>query len=186
MAVPQVLRETEEKMKRAVDAVAREFATVRTGRASSALVEGISIDYFGTPTPLKHMASIATPEPRLIVIQPWDVSALQAIEKGIQKSELGLSPVIDGKVIRITVPPLTAERRVELDRLVRKMAEDGRISVRTVRRDANEHAKQLQKEGKASEDGVFRAQDEIQKLTDRYTQRIDQSLKEKEKELTEI
>lgn len=184
--MPQVLRETEEKMKRAVEAVTREFAAVRTGRASAALVEGVVVDYFGTPTPLKHLASIATPEPRLLVIQPWDVSVAPEIERAILKADLGLSPTGEGKVIRITVPALTAERRAELDKLVRKMAEDGRISIRTVRRDANDQIKALQKEGKAAEDEAFRGQEEVQKLTDRYTQRVEQLLKEKEKELTEL
>ncbi len=183
MKVKEILHDTEEKMKRAVEAMMREFLEVRTGRASPSLVEGIRVDYFGTPTPLKQLATISTPDARLIVIQPWDISILAEVEKAILRSDLGITPTNDGKLIRISIPQLSKERREELAKLVKKMAEDGRISIRTIRRDAVEAARNLEKGSVITEDDRFRAQDEIQKLTDKYIERIDQILKDKEEEL---
>jgi len=183
MTLKEILSGTEHKMRKTVDATAREFSTIRTGRASGALVEGIMVDYYGTPTPLKQMASIATPDARLITIQPWDKSAMPNIEKSILKSNLGITPSNDGKIIRISIPPLTNERKEELDRVLKKIAEDGRVSLRTARRDANEDIKKLEKDKQATEDERFRSQEDIQKLTDKYTKEIDDLLAKKEKEI---
>ncbi|MFH0838926.1 MAG: ribosome recycling factor [Candidatus Omnitrophota bacterium] len=181
-----VLHETEEKMKKTIESTVREFGTVRTGRASPTLVEGIHVEYYNTPTPLKQLATISTPDARLIAIQPWDMSILGDIEKAILKSDLGVTPVNDGKLIRISLPQLSKERREELVKLVKKMSEDGRVSIRTIRRDMNEHIKKLQKDSKITEDDSFEAQESIQKLTDKYIEKIDQILKDKEKEILEV
>ncbi|MBM3252882.1 MAG: ribosome recycling factor [Candidatus Omnitrophica bacterium] len=186
MITKNVLYETEEKMKKTIEATIREFGAVRTGRASPSLVEGIHVEYYGTPTPLKQLATISTPDARLLVIQPWDISILSEVEKAILKSELGITPMNDGKLIRISIPQLSKERREELVKLVRKMAEDSRISIRTIRRDANEHVKKLQKDSKITEDDSFKTQEDIQKLTDRYVEKIEQILKDKEKEIMEF
>jgi ribosome recycling factor len=181
-----VLRESEDKMKKSVEIVQQHFGGIRTGRATTGMVENIRIDYYGTSTPLKQMASITIPEPRLVLIQPWDASALKAIEKGIADSDLGISPVIEGKMVRIAVPPLTRERREELVKIVHKLAEEGRVSLRSVRRDANEKIKQLEKDKVITQDESFKTQDGVQKLTDRYIQAIDQAQAAKEKELTTL
>lgn len=184
--IKDILKETEEKMKKAVDAAAREFSEVRTGRANPSLVEGIRIDYYEQPTLLKQLASISVPDARLIVIQPWDPTILQEVERAILKSNLGIIPSNDGKIIRISFPPLSKERREELIKIVNRMAEDGRISLRTIRHEIIEKARRLEKDGKITEDDRYRTQDEIQKIIDKYTQKIDQILKEKEKELIEF
>ena len=178
-----VLKDTEEKMKKTLDVVHQSFAGIRSGRASAGMVENIKIDYYGTMTPLKQMANITVPEPRMILIHPWDVGGLKSIEKGIADSDLGISPVIDGKMVRLVVPPLTRERREELIKIVHKCAEDGRVSMRAVRRDANEKIKQIEKDKTITEDDSFKSQDAIQKLTDKHIQFIDQALSAKEKEL---
>ena len=185
-SVKEVLKDTEENMKKVIVATKREFAAVRTGRASVSLVEGIHIDYYGTQTPLKQLATISTPDVKLIIIQPWDPTTLGEIEKSIQKSSLGAMPVNDGKVIRISIPPLSEERRQELIKITKKMAEDGRVSIRTVRRDANEHLKKLEKNKLATEDESFKAQERTQDLTDKYIKEIDNILVEKDKELIEV
>lgn len=182
----EVLRDAEEKMKKVIIATKREFAAVRTGRASVSLVEGIHIDYYGTPTPLKQLATISTPDVKLIIIQPWDPTTLAEIEKTIQKSTLGVMPTNDGKVIRISIPPLSEERRQELIKITKKMAEDGRVSIRTVRRDANEGLNKLEKNKLATEDEAFKAQEKTQELTDKYIKEIDAILAEKDKELLEV
>lgn len=182
-SVPTLLHDVEDRMKKSAANVEREFAGLRGGRASTAMVEGVSVDYFGAATPLKQLATITAPEPRLLVIQPWDRSVLVAIEKALTQSSLGITPHNDGKLIRIPIPQLTQERRAELDKLIRKMAEDGRVSVRTVRRDANEALKKLKTDQAVSEDDVFKAQERIQHLTDDYIRRIDALLKAKEQEL---
>ncbi len=181
-----LIKESEDKMKKAVEVVTREFGTVRTGRASPALVDHIKVEYYGTQTPLKQLASITTPDPKLIVIQPWDHSSMAEIEKAILKSELGITPVNDGKVIRLGIPQLTQERRDELSKVVKKMAEEGRVSIRTIRRDANEHIKKLEKDKGITEDDSFKSIEEIQKLTDKYIAKVDEFLKNKEKELHEV
>lgn len=186
MAAKDIIYETEEKMKKAIDSVTREFSEVRTGRANPALVEGLHIDYYGAPTMLKQIASISIPDARLIVIQPWDISAIAEIEKTILKSNLGITPSTDGKVIRLSIPQLSKERREELAKLVKKMAEDGRISLRTIRREANETVKKLEDDKAIPEDERFKTQDAIQKITDKYIAKIEEILKEKEKELIEF
>jgi len=186
MMAKEVLRDTEDKMKKAEEAVIREFSEVRTGRANPHLVEGIKIDYYGTPTLLKQLASISVPDARLIVIQPWDPSAIQEIEKAILKSNLGLNPVNDGKVVRVPIPQLSKERREEMIKMVKELTEKGRVSLRTIRRDSNDLIKKVEQEKKVSEDDRFKTQEEIQKLTDRHIANIDNLLKEKEKELTEF
>lgn len=181
-----VLREAEHKMQQAVQAARRELAGIRTGRANPALLDRVMVDYYGTPTPINQLASISVPEPRLLVIQPWDKSTLKDIEKAILGSELGLTPNSDGTVIRIQVPQLTEERRRDLARVARKEAEDKRVAVRNVRRDANDELKRLEKEGVISEDECRRAQAEVQQLTDKYIKEIDELLTLKEKEIMEV
>jgi ribosome recycling factor len=186
MKVKEIVHNTEEKMKKAIEATKREFAEIRTGRANPSLVEGLRIDYYGTPTLLKQIASISIPDARLIVIQPWDPSAIAEIEKTILKSNLGITPMNDGKVVRLSVPQLSKERREELAKVVKNMAEEGRISLRTIRREANESVKKMEDDKVITEDERFKGQDEIQKLTDKYIQSIEQILKDKEKELTQF
>ncbi|HTL69717.1 MAG TPA: ribosome recycling factor [Candidatus Eisenbacteria bacterium] len=183
MSAQNVLRDTEEKMKKTLDAVQQNFNGIRTGRATSGMVENIRIDYYGNMTPLKQMANITVPEPRMVLIQPWDAGALKAIEKGISDSDLGISPVIDGKLVRLVIPPLTRERREELVKIVHKQAEEGRVSLRSVRREGNENVKKLEKDKTVTEDESFKTQDLIQKLTDRYISLIDQAQAAKEKDL---
>jgi ribosome recycling factor len=182
----EIVHQTEEKMRKAVEAVNREFNEIRTGRANSAFVENLHADYYGTPTMIKQIAAISVPDARLIVIQPWDVSAIAEIEKAILKSNLGINPTNDGKVIRLSIPPLSKERREELTKVVKKMAEDGRISLRTIRRDSNEIIKKMQDDKVISEDDRFKSQEEIQKLTDNYIAKVEQILKDKDKELVEF
>jgi len=186
MLAKDVLKDTEDKMKHALDAMNREFSEIRTGRANPHLVEGIKIDYYGTPTMLKQLASISVPDARLIVIQPWDPTAVAEIEKAILKSNLGLNPMNDGKAIRLAVPQLSKERREELIKLVKDLSEKGRVSLRTIRRDANELVKKLEQDKKITEDDKFKSQEDIQRLTDKYIEKVEQILKDKEKELTEF
>jgi ribosome recycling factor len=182
----EVLSNTEEKMKKTCESVAREFSEIRTGRASPALVEGLHIDYYGTQTLLKQLASISVPDAHLIVIQPWDITAIAEIEKAIMKSNLGITPSSDGKLIRLSIPPLSKERRQELAKVVHKMTEDGRVSLRTIRRDAKEALEKLEKDKVITEDDKFRCIDELQKLVDKYIVKIDELLKNKEKEILEF
>ncbi|MBU2540579.1 MAG: ribosome recycling factor [Candidatus Omnitrophica bacterium] len=186
MEVKTILRETEDKMKKTIESVQREFAHIRTGRAHSSIVEGIHVDYYGAPTLIKQIASISVPDARLLVIQPWDVSAIAEIEKAIIKANLGLNPTNDGKIIRLSIPQLSRERRDELAKMVKDMAEDGRVSLRTIRRDAVEIVRHLEKDSKITEDERFRTQDNIQKITDRCISKVDEILKNKEKELVEF
>ncbi|MDD4879913.1 MAG: ribosome recycling factor, partial [Candidatus Omnitrophica bacterium] len=174
--IKEILIDTETRMKKSAEVLAHEFSTVRTGRATPALVEGIRVDYFGTPTPLKSLAAISTPDAKLLVIQPWDASVCGDIEKAILKSELGITPVNDGKLIRLQIPDLSKERRIELAKVVKKMTEDGRISVRNVRHAAIEHLKKIEKEKIITEDEKFTGQDAIQKLTDKYIAKVEELL----------
>jgi ribosome recycling factor len=183
MNIKEILHDTEAKMKKTVEATNREFSTIRTGRASTALVEGIRVDYYGAPTPLKQVAAVTTPDARLIVIQPWDKNALVDVEKAILKSEIGITPTNDGKVIRLSIPPLTQERRAELDKILKKIAEDGHISIRTGRHAAIETIRKLEKDKAITEDERFKAQEDVQKLTDKYIKEIDTILAAKEKEI---
>ncbi|KPK98910.1 MAG: ribosome recycling factor [Omnitrophica WOR_2 bacterium SM23_72] len=173
-------------MKKALESVTREFSEIRTGRASPHLVEGLHINYYGTPTLLKGLASITTTDAHLIVIQPWDISCVTEIEKAILKSNLGITPSNDGKVIRLAFPPLSKERRQELVKVVHRMAEEGKVSLRTIRRDAKESLEKLEKDKVIAEDDKFRGIDELQKVVDRYIAKIDEILKIKEKEILEF
>jgi ribosome recycling factor len=184
--IESIYQETRERMEKSIAALEKELKRVRTGRASLSLLDGIKVDYYGTPTPLNQMASLSVPESRLINIQPWDVSVIKDIEKAILKSSLGLTPSNDGKLIRIAIPPLTEERRKELVKVVNKMCEEGKISLRNIRRDSNENLKGLKKDGDISEDEAFKAQDQVQKITDEYTKQVDDICKEKEKEILEF
>jgi ribosome recycling factor len=184
--IESIYQETRDRMEKSIAALEKELKRVRTGRASLSLLDGIKVDYYGTPTPLNQMASLSVPESRLINIQPWDVSVIKDIEKAILKSSLGLTPSNDGKLIRIAIPPLTEERRKELVKVVNKMCEEGKISLRNIRRDSNENLKGLKKDGDISEDEAFKAQDQVQKITDEYTKQVDDICKEKEKEILEF
>ncbi len=178
------IHEIEDMMKKTVDATVREFSEIRTGRANPKLVEGIMVEYYGTNTPLKQLAGIAVPEPRLITIQPWDPSSIPVIEKAILKSQLGINPMNDGKIIRISIPPLTRERCEELKKVLHKIAEQGRISLRTVRRDGIDSLKKMEDSKEITEDARFKSQEEVQRLTEKHTKRIEELLGEKEKELS--
>jgi ribosome recycling factor len=182
----EILSELREKMRSSAEALKREFNKIRTGRASAALLEGIRVNCYETQMPLDQVASISIPEGRLIVIQPWDQSIIGEIEKSILKSELGLTPMNDGKIIRISIPPLTEERRKELVKVAKKMAEDGKISIRNHRREANEMFKELKNEKEISEDEFHRAHDDVQKITDEFIKKIDEITAEKEKEILEF
>ncbi len=179
----RVKSQTEERMKKTVKSLQEEFNTIRTGRASAALFDKIRVEYYGQKTPLAQMATISIPEPRLVVIQPWDRAALGEIEKAIQKSELSLNPSNDGKVIRINIPPLTEERRKEFVKVAKNTAEQNRVAIRNIRRDANGELQKMQKGGEISEDEEKRGIDEVQKLTDRYIEEVNKLLEEKEKEI---
>jgi ribosome recycling factor len=181
-----VKKSAEDRMKKTVKALHEEFNTIRTGRASSALFDKVKVDYYGNPTPLNQVATISVPEARLVVIQPWDKSIVNDIEKAIQKSELSVNPMNDGKVIRINIPPLTEERRKEYVKMAKNMAEQSRVSIRNIRRDANDELKNSQKSGDISEDEAKRGEDEIQKLTDMYIEEINKVLEEKEQEIMEV
>ena len=182
----EILSEMRQKMNRTAEALEKDYKRIRTGRASTALLEGIKVDCYETQMPLEQVASIAVPESRLITIQPWDLSIIGDIEKAILKSELGLTPVNDGKIIRISIPPLTEERRKELARLAKKMAEENRISIRNLRREANDMFKELKTEKEISEDDFYRSQDEVQKITDEFIKKIDEITSRKEKEIIEF
>jgi ribosome recycling factor len=184
--VQAVQKDAETRMQGALDALAREFAGVRTGRASTALLEGVRVDYYDTPTPLNQVASVSVPDARTLMIQPWDQSVLTKIERAIQKSDLGLTPVNDGKVIRLTIPPLNEERRKQLAKSVGKLAEEARVAIRNVRREAKERVKGFLKDKEISEDDERRSEAELQKLTDRSTQKVDELLKKKEQEILEF
>ena len=184
--IEATLQETKDRMGKTIADLENELNRVRTGRASLSLLDGIRVDYYGTQTPLNQMASLSVPESRLIIIQPWDVSAIKEIEKAILKSDLGLTPSSDGKLIRIAIPPLTEERRKELVKVVSKMCEEHKIAARNIRRDSNDLLKGFKKDGDISEDDAFKAQDGVQKITDEFIKRIDEIYKEKEKEILEF
>jgi ribosome recycling factor len=183
---PAVLKDLETKMQAAIDVLTREFSGLRTGRASAALLDGVRVEAYGNPTPINQMASVSVPDPRTIVIQPWDASQMKEIEKGILKSDLGLTPSSDGKVIRLTMPTLTEERRKQLAKTVGKFAEDARVAIRNVRREANDKLKGLAKDKKVSEDEERRGHDQIQKTTDRFTAKVEELSKKKEQEILTV
>lgn len=182
----QVYQEMERKMAKAAEALKAEFAGIRTGRANPALLEGIKVQSYGATVPLNQVAGVSVPEPRLLVIQPWDKNALPEIEKAILKSELGLTPMNDGRVIRLPIPTLTEERRRELSKVVKKMAEDHKVAVRNIRREANDEIKKLEKDKKISEDESKKALERTQELTDKAIKGIDEVLAKKEKEIMEV
>lgn len=180
------LKAVRQRMEKAVEAVRQEFATVRTGKASPSLLDIVKVEAYGTTLPLQQVAQVTAPEPRLLVVQPFDRGLIGAIEKAIREADLGLNPMNDGKIIRVPVPPLTEERRRELARVLHKMAEEGRVAVRRVRHDANEEIKRLQKDRQLSEDDARRLLDEVQKLTDQFIEKIDELLERKEAEVMEV
>lgn len=182
----QVISSTKDRMTKAIQSYTRELASIRAGRASASLLDRISVDYYGAQTPVNQMAGITTPEARLLVIQPYDKTILGDIEKAILKSDLGLNPTNDGTVIRIAIPQLTEERRKELVKAVKKEAEEAKVAVRNIRRDANDDLKKLEKNGEITEDALRGFSDDIQKLTDENIQKIDQITKDKEKEILEV
>jgi ribosome recycling factor len=184
--IESIYQETRESMGKTVEALKNELNRLRTGRASLSILDGIKVDYYGTLTPLNQMATLAVPESRLITIQPWDASVIKDIEKAILKSDLGLTPSSDGKIIRISIPQLTEERRKELVKVVHKVCEEHKVSVRNLRRDSNDLLKSMKNEGEIAEDDAFKAQDQVQKITDEYIQLIDECYKEKEKEILEF
>ena len=178
-----VLKDLESRMSAAIDGLGREFATVRTGRASAGLLDVIRVDYYGTPTAINQMASISTPDARTLVIQPWEASQLKAVEKALIASDLGITPVNDGKILRLTMPSPTEERRKQLVKTIHKMAEESRVVVRGVRREANDKLKAMSKDKKISEDEERRGHEQIQKTTDKYIAKVDELLKKKEQEI---
>ena len=182
----EIQAEAKTKMEKAIEALKREFNKIRTGRASTALLEGIKVECYETQMPIEQVATISVPESRLITIQPWDQSILGAVEKSILKSELGLTPMNDGKIIRISIPPLTEERRKELAKLSRKMAEESKISIRNIRREANDMFKELKNEKEISEDEYHKSLDEVQEITDEFIKKADEITIKKEKEITEF
>ena len=185
-AIEDFLADAKRRMDRSIEATIHEFNSIRTGRASPALLDRIVIDYYGTPTPLKSLASISATEPRLLTIQPFDPGALKAIERAIQESDLGLTPSNDGKIIRLPIPSLTEERRKELVKVVRRVAEDGKVAIRNVRRDILQHLRDLVVKGDVGDDEERRAEQQVQKVTDEHTKSIDDLLKAKEAEIMEV
>jgi len=185
-SIEEFLEDAKRRMDKSIEMTRTEFNSVRTGRASAALLDRISIDYYGTPTPLKNMATIGAPEPRMLTVQPFDPTQIKAIEKAVQESDLGLTPSNDGKLIRLPIPQLTEERRKELVKVVRNMAEEGKVAVRNVRRDAIHHLKELVDKGEVGSDEEHRAEERVQKLTDDHVHEIDELLKRKEAEIMEV
>jgi ribosome recycling factor len=182
----KVYAEVEKKMQASVEAFRKELNSIRTGRASLSLLDGITVPYYGVPTPLNQVATLSVPESRLITIQPWDSSIIGEVEKAILKSDLGLTPSNDGRILKIPIPPLTEERRKQLVRLVKKLGEDCKVAIRNVRRDGNDDLKNLEKEKKISEDELRRSQEHVQKLTDKYIALAEQISAQKEKEVMEV
>lgn len=182
----EVRKKIHDRMEKSLEALKKDLAAIRTGRASLSIFDGITVDYYGTPTVINQVATMAIPESRLITIQPWEPKIISEIEKAIQKSDLGLNPSNDGKIIRIAIPPLTEERRKQIIKHVHKRVEEARVSIRNIRREGNDDVKKLEKEKHISEDDTKRALDEIQKLTDSYIKRADEIMEHKEKELMEV
>ncbi len=183
---PKTLRDCEERMKKAVETIRNEVATVRTNRATTSLLDGIKVDYYGTPTQLQQVASVSVPEPRMLVIQPWERSTLIEIVKAIQRSDLGLTPVDDGTVIRLSLPALTEERRKDLVKVLGRLIEDGRVRIRTVRHEVNDDLKKLERDHKVSEDDAKKTRTDVQKLHDRYIALLDELFQKKQVEIMEV
>lgn len=185
--MPQsILKDMEERMSKAINTLKKDLSTLRTGRATPAILDKVMVDYYGTPTPISQLANVNAPEPRLLLIQPWDKTALKEIDKAIQQSDLGLSPNNDGTVIRIIVPPLTEERRKDLVKVASRDGEESKVAIRNIRRDANEDIKKLEKAGTISEDESRRHQETIQKTTDKFIAEVDKVVKDKEKDILEV
>ena len=184
--IKDVMKDADRRMQGAIDVLHDEFKHLRTGRASTQMLDGITVDYYGTPTPLNQVGTLTAPEPSMIVIQPWEPKLIPAIEKAIMNSGLGFNPTNDGKIVRVPVPALTEERRKEISKKAHEMAETARTAVRQVRRDANDKLKQMEKEHEISQDDEKRAHDEVQKLTDKYVEEINEALEHKEQELMEV
>jgi len=184
--IDEILEDTKERMIKAEKALEKELAKVRTGRASQNMLDGVRVDYYGVPTPLNQMATVAIPESRLLAVKPWDVSVIAEVEKAILKANLGFTPTNDGKIIRISIPPLTETRRKEIARSAAQICEDYKVSVRNIRRDSNEMIKDLQKEGEMPEDDSFKYQKQVQELTDKHIKNLDDIFAEKQKEILEV
>jgi len=184
--IREIIQDAEDRMKKTVENLRKEYGSLRAGRANPSLLDKITVDYYGVPTPINQLANISVPEPRMLVIQPWDKSSLPTVEKAILKSDLGLTPSSDGQVIRITIPQLTKERRADLVKVVRKKAEETKVAIRNIRRDANDHIKLMEKEHEVSEDDAKRAQEETQKGTDRFIKEVDHVVQVKEEEIMEV
>jgi len=184
--IGEVINSAEDKMKKTIEVLRRDLGTVRAGRANPAMLDRIVVDYYGTPTPVNQLANVSVPEPRLLIIQPWDKSSIKDIEKAILKSDIGITPSNDGIVIRLGIPQLTAERRVEIVKQVKKKAEEARVAIRNIRRELIEEIKQVEKEKLASEDDAKKGQEKAQKLTDKYIKEIDDAFDKKEKEILEV
>lgn len=182
----EIYEDLEERMQKTLATLERDLKRVRTGRASASLLDGLRVDYYGSPTPLNQVASISVPEARLLLIQPWDPQVLGEVEKAVLKSELGLTPMNDGKVIRIAIPPLSEERRQELVKVVKKMAEESKVALRNIRRDANDLLKDLKKDKEISEDEMFKAQEEVQNVTDDFVKKVDEVFEAKQQEILEF
>ena len=180
------IKDCTNRMQKSIDSLEKDFSRLRTGRASTALVDNIRVEYYGTPTPLNQVASVSIPDSRTISISPWDRNAFSNIEKAIMKSDLGLTPINDGRAIRINIPPLTEERRKDLVKMAKKYTEEAKVAIRNVRRDVNEALKKMQTAKEISEDDLHKAQDEVQKATDSFVKKADATLAEKEKEIMEI
>ncbi|WP_047151674.1 ribosome recycling factor [Aneurinibacillus tyrosinisolvens] len=182
----QILKEAEERMEKAVSSLKRQLTTLRAGRATPALLDRVSVDYYGSPMPVNQVANISTPEPRMLVIQPWEKNMLGVIEKAILKSDLGLTPTNDGNIIRLSIPALTEQRRVELVKLAKKEGEEAKVAIRNIRRDANDSIKKMEKDGLITEDEMKRNQEQVQKATDKYVELVDKTVADKEKEVMEV
>jgi ribosome recycling factor len=182
----ELYQDTEKKMEKTIDSLGRDLATIRTGRASLAIFEGITVEYYGSQSPLNQVATLSIPESRLIVIQPWDPSVIKDIEKAIMRSDIGVTPNNDGKVIRIPIPSLTEERRIQLVKVVKRNGEDSKVAIRNIRRDAISDTKDFEKEKVISEDDLHRSQDKIQAITDRFIEKVDELIEKKEKEVLEV
>lgn len=184
--IKEVLNASQEKMKKSIEVLKKELQSLKAGRANPSMLDKITVDYYGTPTQVSQLGTISTPEPRMIVIQPWDKKAIKDIEKAIQKSDLGINPTNDGQVIRLLVPELTEETRKNIVKVVKKHGEDAKVSIRAIRRDSNDKLKNLKKDGTHSEDDIKKTEDEIQKLTDNYIKDIDKMVEQKEKEIMAV
>ena len=186
LMIKDVLNQTEVKMKKTMETLMREFGEVRTGRAQPSLIEEMHVEYYGSPTTMRQVASVSSPDPRMVVIQPWDANAIADIERAIGNSKLGINPMNDGKIIRLSFPQLSAERREEMIKVVKDMAEKGRIALRSIRRDGNDRVQKSEKDSSVSEDDSKKAQDAVQKMTDKYTKEIDMMLDKKSKDLKDV